>query len=416
MHRSDKVERAPLRALGKQRATALGVLLSVIALGGCGGEEDVTSTAVETTAGPLYLVAASILTGDQTETYLVTSPSFDETTVIEPTDGPKLLGGIVPTVRNGSVYAPDSNGPVLVRFDVGADNRLFRAAELSFAGVGMSALMGWHVYAVSDTKGYVFDPSGPRVIVWDPSTMTLTGEQIDLSGVSRDGWIPNLNFEYMGPRRRGSELVVPVSWQNQDGNSRFATGVAVIDTETDSVLSVAEDERCGEAHTSIETASGDLYFFPPAWSSTQHYFAEQHQPTCALQLAPGQMSFEASAVMDLSALGAGSAVARGIPDGQGGFFFTTVDEALWNARESDVAPFWRLWHRDVSGGASREVTSLPPWAGQAYYTRLGEEIFIIYWEETATGNRTTLYRVDGPSDPSRVFSFDSSWYGFAQIR
>jgi hypothetical protein len=396
---------------------AMATLSSIAALAGCGSEDDVTSATEELAPrGPLYLVAASFLTGDQTETYLVTSPTFDETTSIDPTDGPKLLGGIVPVAHGGSVYAPDSNGPVLVRFDVGADDKLFRGAELSFAGVGMTALNGWHVYVVSDTKGYVFDPSGPRVIVWDPSTMALTGTQIDLGSITRDGWTPNLNFEHMGPRRRGSELVVPLSWQDQDGNSRFASGVAVIDTVTDQVLSVDEDERCGEAHTSIESPNGDIYFFPPAWSSTQHYFGEQHQPTCALQLAPDQTSFDASAVLDLSALGAGSAVSSGIPDGQGGFFFTTVDEALWTTRASDVAPFWRLWHHDLTSGASREVTSLPTWAGQAYYVNVGGQLFIVYWEETDTGNRTTLYRVDGPSDPSRVFSFDSSWYGFAQIR
>lgn len=409
MQRTENIQRAANAA-----RTALVTLAATAAIG-C-GNDDATSVVPGETAegGPLYLIAASFITGDQTETYLVTSPTFDETTTVNATDGPQLLGGIVPVVRNGSVYAPDSNGPVLVRYDVGADNRLFRAAELSFAGVGMTSLMGWHVHAVSDTQGYVFDPSGPRVIGWNPSTMALTGTEIDLSAVSRDGWTPSLNFEFMGPRRRGGELVVPVSWQDQDGNSRFASGVAILDTENDQVVSVDEDERCGEAHTSIEAPNGDIYFFPPAWSSTQHFFADMHRPTCALGLPAAQASLDA--MLDLSALGAGSAVSSGIPDGEGGFFFTTVDEALWNERESDVAPFWRMWHHDFASGASREVTSLPPWAGQAYYVPVGDETFVIYWEETDTGHRTTLYRVEGPSDPVRVFSFDASWYGFARIR
>lgn len=405
------------RRVEKRRGLiALAGLFGAPFLAGCSGDGDGTQLGATSTEGPLYLVAASFLSGDQTETYLVTSPTFDETTVIDPTNGPQLLGGIVPVVHGGSVYAPDSNGPVLVRFDVGPGNVLVRGAELSFAGVGMTSLNGWHVHVVSDTKGYVFDPSGPRVILWDPSTMALTGTQIDLGAVSREGWTPNLNFEYMGPRQRGNELVVPVSWQDQDGNSRFASGVAVIDTSTDQVLSVDEDERCGEAHTSIVGPSGDVYFFPPAWSSTQHFFADPGQPTCALSLAPGQTSFETSAALDLSALGTGSAVSSGIPDGQGGFFFTAVDEALWNVRADDVAPFWKLHHHDLATGQSRAVEGLPVWAGQAYYTSLGDQTFIIYWEETATGNRTTLYRVNGSADPTRVFAFDSSWYGFGRIR
>jgi hypothetical protein len=407
MRKTENTQRA-----ARTPRTAL-VALVAMAAGGCGNDDE-TSVGDVVGSGPLYLIAASFITGDQTETYLVTSPSFDETTTIDPTDGPQLLGGIVPVVRNGSVYAPDSNGPVLVRYDVGTDGRLVRGAELSFAGVGMTSLSGWHVHAVSDTKGYVFDPAGPRVIVWNPSTMALTGTEIDVSLVGRDGWTPNLNFEFMGPRRRGSELVVPVSWQDQDGNSRFASGVAIIDTETDQLVSVDEDERCGEAHTSIEAPNGDIYFFPPAWSSTQHFFADMHRPTCALGLGTAQTSLDA--MLDLSALGAGSAVSSGIPDGQDGFFFTSVDEALWNERESDVAPFWRMWHHDFATGASREVTSLPPWAGQAYYVPVGDETFVIYWEETDTGHRTTLYRVEGPGDPVPVFSFDASWFGFARIR
>ncbi|HTV24772.1 MAG TPA: hypothetical protein VMG12_39035, partial [Polyangiaceae bacterium] len=406
MQHRTKLEPLGLDTHPRRSRQALLALAAAAALA-CSGDEEANAAPSGTGSGPLYLIAASFISGDQTETYLVTSPTFDESTTIDPTDGPQLLGGIVPVVRNGSVYAPDSNGPVLVRYDVGADNRLVRGAELSFAGVGMSSLMGWHVHAVSDTQGYVFDPSGPRVIGWNPTTMELTGTQIDLGAVSRDGWTPSLNFEFMGPRRRDAQLVVPVSWQDQDGNSRFASGVAVIDTETDQLIAVDEDERCGEAHTSIEAPNGDIYFFPPAWSSTQHFFVDMHRPTCAVGLGTAQTSFDAAPTLDLSGLGSGSAVSSGIPDGQGGFFFTTVDESLWDARASDVAPFWRMWHHDFASGTSREVTSLPPFAGQAYYVPIGDRTFVVFWEETATGHRTTLYRVDGANDPARVFSFDA---------
>jgi hypothetical protein len=48
---------------------------------------------------------------------------------------------------------------------------------------------------------------------------------------------------------------------------------------------------------------------------------------------------------------------------------------------------------------------------------MGGENFIIYWEETSTGgNRTTLYRVNGSADPTRMFSFEASWYGFGKLR
>lgn len=368
--------------------------------------------------GPLYVIAASFITGDQTETYLVTSDSFDKSTKIDPTDGPKLLGGIDVVVRDGSVFAPDGNGPILNRYGVNSRDRLVKSDELSFAGVGLTSLTGGHVFIVDDDKGYVFDPKGPRIVVWNPKKMELTGDEIDLSMTSREGFTPNLmlGLVNLGAVRRGDDLLIPLGWQDQDGNSRFASGVLVIDTTTDEVKAVEEDERCGEAYTSVAAPNGDIYFFPPAWSSTQHYFVDDHQPTCILRVRAGDTEFDPDYALNLSELGSGSAAAGAIPDGKNGFFFLSVDPKLWDSRETDLDAFWRVWHYDFETEESREVRSLPVWTGHAHYVNLGDEIAFVYWEETTTGNRTTFYRVDGADDPERLFSFDASWYSFGKLR
>ena len=130
----------------------------------------------------------------------------------------------------------------------------------------------------------------------------------------------------------------------------------------------------------------------------------------------GENSFDPSYTLDLSALGTGSAAAGAIPDGQNGFLFASVDPALWDARSSDLAAFWRMWHYDFETGTSREVSSLPVWTGHAHYVNLAGEFVFVYWEETDTGNRTTFYRADGSSDPTRLFSYEASWYSFARLR
>lgn len=393
-------------------AMAVALAPLVAACGGDGDDDDRRSTG----EGPLYLVATTFSAGDQNETYLVTTDRFDAATVVDPTNGPKLLGGIVPQVHAGSVFLSDSNAPVVVRYDVGADDRLARAAELSFAGVGMTSIVSWHVYVVSDTKGYVFDPAGNRIVVWNPSTMTLAGRQIDLSGVARTGWAPNLVFEHSGPRRRGAQLLVPLAWNDQDGNSRFATGVLILDTESDSVIAIDEDERCGESYTTIEAPNGDVYFFPPDWSAAPHFLADMHRPTCVLRVAAGATALDDGAPLDLSALGSGSAAAGAVPDGAGGFFFTAVDEALWNGGANQGGAFWRIWHHDFQTAMSRQVNTLPVWPGQLYYVNVGGEAFIPYLTTTATGRRTTIYDVNGAADPTALFGFDASWYGLAKLR
>src|SRR5262245_29736251 len=67
----------------------------------------------------LYVVATSFETGEQRETYLVTTDRFDDQTEIEPTNGPKILGGVVPIAHAGAVYVPDAGRPVILRYEPG---------------------------------------------------------------------------------------------------------------------------------------------------------------------------------------------------------------------------------------------------------------------------------------------------------
>ena len=383
---------------------------------GCGSDGDDTSITEGPGTGPLYLLATFFSAGDNETTYFVTSPTFDASTRIDSTNGPELLGGVVPTVWNGAVFAPDATAPVITRFDIGAGDRLERGAELSFAGVGMTQLLSWHVYVASDTKGYVFDPAGSRLIVWDPSQMLLTGEQIPLPMLQRSGWVPNLVFEHSGFVRRGDTLLIPLGWQDQDGNSMYASGVLALNVETNEVLSVDEDERCGETYAAIPMPTGELFFMPPDWSAVPHFFADMRQPTCASVMAPEQTVFGDGAVLDVSAFGAGLPSSGGVPDGGSGFYFTSMDPALYDGtNEADAV--WRVWHHDFSSNVSRQVDSLPPWAGNLYYVNVGGEYFIPYWEDGATGTNTTMYSVpaDG-TDPAPVFSFEGNWYGAARLR
>ena len=377
---------------------------------------DEVHTSAANAQGPLYLIATSLEAGDERETYLVTSPSFDRTTKIDPTGGPKLLGGTVPVVQDGAVFVPDAGRPVMMRYDVDKSGRLEKTQELSFMGAGVTELFSWHVFIVEKTKGYVFDQAGTKIVVWNPETMELGGKVIDLTQLTREGWAPNLVFEHSGPVRRGDQLVIPLGWADQDGNARHATGALVLDSKTDDVIAVLEDERCGESYATVVDPSGDIYFFPPEWSAAPHYFAEGHQPTCVLRLRSGETAFDADHVLDLSQLGSGSAAAGAIPDGAGGFFFTGIDAKLWNGGEAQDEPVWRFYHYDFKTARARAVDSLPLWSSHGYYMNVGGRAYIPREDETADTPRTVIYSVEGAADPVELFSFDASWYGAAKLR
>lgn len=364
----------------------------------------------------LYVVATSFEAGDQRETYLVTTGRFDRATELDPTDGPKVLGGVVPIAHAGSVYVPDAGRPVIMRFAPRSNGRLEKKDELSFMGEGLNEVFSWHTFIVDDTKAYVFDQSGARLIVWNPKTMALSDKVIDLSELEREGWLPNLVFEHSGPIARGDELIIPLGWVDQDGNSRYASGALVLDVETDEVKAVLEDERCGESYATVRAGNGDIYFFPPDWSAAPHYFADKHQPTCVLRIRSGEDEFDADFSLNLSELGSGSAAAGAIPDGDEGFFFTAVDESLWDGAESTEEAVWKFYHADFESGDSHAVESLPLWSTHCYYVNVGGDLYIPREEETDDGPKTTFFAVRGADDPTEVFSFDASWYGAVKLR
>jgi hypothetical protein len=195
-----------------------------------------------------------------------------------------------------------------------------------------------------------------------------------------------------------------------------ASGVLALNVDTDEVISVDEDDRCGETYAAVRSPAGDVFFMPPDWSAVPHYFADMHQPTCMLGIGPGQTTFDDGVVLDVSALGGGLASAGAVPTGDSGFFFSSLDAALWNGR-NEAEPVWRIWHYDFTSRASRRVESLPPWEGQIYYVQVGGERFIPHWQQGAAGTTTTLYRVpDGGADPTPLFSFEGNWYGAARLR
>jgi hypothetical protein len=392
----------------------------LIACFACGDDAELVATpgipTGEDPSGPLYLVAPAFFNADDAETYLITTDRFDASTAIDPASGARVLGEVVPIVHDGTVFATDARAPVIARFDVGPNDQLVKGAELSFGGVGITEIASWFVHIVSDTKAYVYDPAGRRLVVWNPSTMSLTGTEIDLTSLDRDGWTPRLALEVFSPWRRGSELLIPTAWVGQDEERRFANGLLVIDVETDQVVTSAEDERCGESYMSVAAANGDRYLFPSAFSSPQHYFAQQRGPSCVLRVLNGESTFDPDFQLDLSALGTGSAAVGAVPDGVDGFFFASVDDALRNLPENNGGEFWRIWHYDFASGASRAVEGLPVWAGDPYYVVVDGEVYMPQWRQTPDEQRTTLYRVNGAEDPTSIFSFEASWAGFGRLR
>lgn len=382
-----------------------------------GGSAGSAGSGSSTEDGARYLVVTQIDAGsDMRQSYLNLTSSFDGDTEIDPTQGVEIQGYTLPVVFDGAVYVPDPLGPTLTRYTVNDAGALVEGERLSFAALGVSGVSGEAIHIVSADKAYLFDTDGLRAIVWNPTEMSLTGSEIDLSALERDGYRPFVFMEDFNKKVRGSRLFAPIAWYDVDFNSRYSAGVLVMDTESDNVVSVLDDDRCGDAWVSVAAPNGDLYFFPNAASAEEHGLsAETPRASCALRINAGEEGFDPTFSLDLAAAAGGSPAAQGAaPDGESGFFFAAADAERYADRENNDYTFWQLWHYDLETNEAEPVAEFPWWTGAIRYYDIDGRVILPRFE-ALPGWRTTFVEL-APNPEATPFAVDASWNTVARVR
>lgn len=265
--------------------------------------------------------------------------------------------------HGSSVFVTDGAAPVLQRYNLDASGRLVPGPSLSFASVGVPAVLGWRLVIVSDSKAYLFDEETERAYVWNPQTMQLTGASFSVAVGAREGY--DFAFAPREARLRGDVLFVPAYWyEENEFFSLRTTAALVIDTTRDRVIQLAEDERCAAFSLAMQP-SGDIYAFPDGFFAQEFYLDRPvpRRPLCALRIRAGQVGFDPSYVLDLGALVggdevSGGAVQGGIADGLGGIYLSVADERRYLDGADGV---FKLWRWDLQSGVAEEVPDMPYW-------------------------------------------------------
>jgi hypothetical protein len=402
------------------------VLVPLLALLACSDSDSAPETKEDSAAGEqadaVYLVAANPVAGDdashgdESRTYLNLVEALDESTQVDPAGGVEVPGS--PFVHEGVVFVADAEAPTLTRYTLDDSDKLVEGEKLSFAAVGVSTPLE-SLYFVSKSKGYFFDDTGLRVIVFDPSDMTLTGEEIDISVMNIDDHTAYTYSSEHNVRRRGDTIFVPVVWFDQDDNLRRNNGILVIDTREDEVVRLLDDERCGGGGASITAANGDFYFFPSAGNSLQYTTSgDPSMPSCALRIQKDHDELDPDFTLPLSEKVAGAAAQGAIPTPKG-FLFTAVDKRQYEARETDYAPFWAFKRYDLASNEVEAVADIPFWTGSTYYFQTAGRTFIPLFQGTLGDGSTwksTYYEVTDAPQPVELFSIDARWGTLARLR
>lgn len=396
--------------------------------GGKGGSESVGGASAgaggETTtpAGPqVYVVAKHVSTGDAWTTYL-DAAVVDSLADLESFDaldnGLEIAGYVIPVVLNGAVYVPDAVAPTVTRYDLNDANELVKGDALSFAGEGLTYVSQSQISVVNDDKAYLFDAATQRALIWNPSTMELTGDSIDLFNDAMEGY--DTWYWADAARLHGDKLLVPANYGKGEVEPFQESDLVVIDTKTDKVSKFVADDRCQQIAVSLPMDNGDIYFFPNAGITEAAYTntAAPRPPTCALRVPAGEDEFDDS-VLELGQLAGGDETQGGgaqgaFPDGRGGFYFAVVDEQRYADREENGYSYYRLWHYDFK--TAREVEDQDFWNGaMSRWTQFGKDTVALTYAADANEDIATVVYDTGAS-PLAPFSMSGTIEPITRIK
>jgi hypothetical protein len=309
----------------------------------------------------------------------------------------------------------DGETPKLARYTLGENGALVRGAELSLVNYGVASL--WDtLYVVSATKLYYPDRENARLIIINPTEMRIEGE-VELPETVRKGYVALYGYK---PHFRNGELLFSVGWFDWDNDRVLPeTGLVVLDTATDSAR-FEVDDRCGGITTSVEIASGDVYFVSSALAGATHRIGRLGTEPCALRLRAGAREFDPDYLSRLEDVTGAQISGEPIPAGGNALFLRALDESLariapetasWDITGQSA---WRWWRWDVVTDAAEELSELRPSTADVLWFQVGRRVF---GTETKTDySETTLIELTAEDGPRRALTAPGFLHGVAQIR
>lgn len=364
--------------------------------------------------GELYALARSIDTPDGRSTFVEIAPSLDGR--FAGASGLEFGGTPVvfaPPEPDGRLFIASRDEPVVLRFEV-QEGALVETGRLGFAGLGVSFFEGFSGHLiVSPTKAYYFELSAERVIVWNPTTMEITG-MLEAAGTTRDG----LATDYVAPLLHAGTAIVPFHFYSADyADVAPESGVLLVDAETDA-LRVDVDERCPAIGRPTLGADGNIYFGSiPVAAIQQGTTQPDISASCALRrLLPGAEGFDRAFRLDLQAL---TGAPTGLIVGSSSGFFAKV----LNAQRAGGLPanaddwytsVWDWWHIDPAAAAAERVEAIGPTSARAIFHDVGGRTLIDEFDEVA--NEAVLWDVTDAAEPRPAARLQGYVYGIARLR
>lgn len=177
------------------------------------------------------------------------------------------------------------------------------ATRLSFLDRGVSggAFDGGDPVFISPTRAYLLSSALNAILVWNPTTMEITGELAMTPPVGPAG------FEAFAhrPQLVGDNVIWQIVSTNEDTQQLLpVTTLAIASATRNDPVRYVQDERCAGANGGQVDARGDYYVRADAyWGRYVAYADAASAPqTCILRVRAGETAFDPDYLLPLAEL------------------------------------------------------------------------------------------------------------------
>jgi hypothetical protein len=213
------------------------------------------------------------------------------------------LGNVDLSAYGGWVFAWEREASTLTRYGVRADFSLFQDGEqLGFQNYTAGAeFVGGELAFISATRAHALSSELNAVVVWNPTTMEITGtipmEPPDVP----EGFVTFAHH----PAVVGDKVIWQLVSTNEETEEiDHSVMLAIASAETDDPVRYATDERCAGANGGHMDERGDYYVRADGyWGKYAAYGAQAREVgTCVLRLRAGEVAFDPDYVVSMESL------------------------------------------------------------------------------------------------------------------
>lgn len=401
-----------------KRWLSIAAVLALSPLAACGGSDG--DKAPDLTGKPVFAVPTEVYGADfATSTSYVPLVSSLDTDRIRLDHARELDGRASIGAVGKYLFIASSSKPVVERFELRADGSLKAAGSLNFSNYGVPeffAIDAWGAVFVDEQKAYIFNGSDGSHVVWNPTTLEITGK-IPGPDVVQEGY----NLESIAVIR-DNRMYRIFTFLNYDTWEFLAKPqyLAVYDLEKDKLIDLTEETRCPQLYNRpFIDEKGDIYFsgwvWTPALTLTSDYPA-----SCALRIKKGDDKFDPSWQLNFAkdvTEGREAGMMRYLGNGKvllDVFYHEreTIDDET-DAQELANTPNWRLWSFDLATNKGGPIENLAFKAGGYTDVVIDDRTFLMVPNEDYS--ETTAFEiVDGKAVEG--FKIQGSSYNMIKLR